>query len=99
MHIVVMGAGGVGGLFGAKLAKSGEAVTLVARGEHLAAIRRDGLTVRSAVDGEYVVRPRAVEEVTGLPPVDAVLFCVKSFDTERAAAQLRPVIGPETAVF
>ena len=98
MHIVVMGAGGVGGLFGAKLAKSGEAVTLVARGEHLAAIRRDGLTVRSAVDGEYVVRPRAVEEVTGLPPVDAVLFCVKSFDTERAAAQLRPVIGPETGV-
>jgi 2-dehydropantoate 2-reductase len=98
MHIVVMGAGGVGGFFGAKLVKAGEGVTLVARGEHLEAIRRDGLTVRSAVDGVYVVRPRAVEDVKGLAPVDAVLFCVKSFDTEHAAEQLRPAIGSETAV-
>ncbi len=60
MHIVVMGAGGVGGYFGAKLARAGESVTLVARGEHLAAIRRDGLRLRSAVEGEYVVRPAAV---------------------------------------
>src|SRR2546426_4608947 len=62
MHIVVMGAGGVGGYFGAKLARAGESVTLVARGEHLAAIRRDGLRLRSAVEGEYVVRPAAVED-------------------------------------
>ncbi len=98
MHIVVMGAGAVGGFFGAKLLKAGEAVTLIARGEHLQAIRRDGLTVRSAVEGEYVVRPRAVEDVTGLAPADAILFCVKSFDTERAAEGLRPAVGPETAV-
>jgi 2-dehydropantoate 2-reductase len=98
MHILVMGAGGVGGFFGAKLWKSGESVTLVARGEHLAAIRRDGLRIRSASEGEYVVRPEAVAEPKGLPPADVVLFCVKSFDTERAAEQLRPVVGPETAV-
>src|SRR3989442_1357028 len=61
MHIVVMGAGGVGGYFGAKLARAGESVTLVARGEHLAAIRRDGLRLRSAVEGEYVVRPAAID--------------------------------------
>jgi 2-dehydropantoate 2-reductase len=98
MHIVVMGAGGVGGYFGAKLLKAGESVTLVARGEHLRAIRRDGLTVRSVIEGEYVVRPAAVEDVRGLATADVVLFCVKSFDTEAAAAQLRPAIGPETAV-
>ena len=98
MHIVVMGAGGVGGYFGAKLARAGESVTLVARGEHLAAIRRDGLRLRSAVEGEYVVRPAAVEDVRDLPVADVVLFCVKAFDTETAAAHVRSVVGPDTAV-
>src|SRR5216110_3146783 len=98
MHIVVMGAGGVGGYFGAKLARAGETVTLVARGEHLAAIRRDGLRVRSAVEDEWVVRPAAVEHVRDLPRADVVLFCVKAFDTEPAAERVRSVVGPETAV-
>jgi 2-dehydropantoate 2-reductase len=98
MHIVVMGAGGVGGYFGAKLARAGETVTLVARGEHLTAIQRQGLCVRSAIEGEFVVRPAAVEDVRGLPAADVVLFCVKSFDTETAAELVRPVVGPDTAV-
>jgi 2-dehydropantoate 2-reductase len=98
MHIVVMGAGGVGGYFGAKLARAGETVTLVARGEHLTAIQRQGLCVRSAIEGEFVVRPAAVEDVGGLPAADVVLFCVKSFDTETAAELIRPVVGPDTAV-
>ena len=98
MHIVVMGAGGVGGYFGAKLARAGETVTLVARGEHLTAIQRHGLCVRSAIEGESVVRPAAVEDVRGLPAADVVLFCVKSFDTETAAELIRPVVGPDTAV-
>lgn len=98
MHIVVMGAGGVGGYFGAKLARSGEAVTMIARGEHLAAIRRDGLRVRSAVEGESLARPAAIEDPAGLPAADLVLFCVKSFDTEAAVERIRPVVGPETAV-
>src|SRR3989337_2074971 len=62
MHIVVMGAGGVGGYFGGKLARSGVAVTMIARGAHLAAIRRDGLRIRSAVEGESLARPAAVED-------------------------------------
>lgn len=98
MRIVVMGAGGVGGYFGAKLARAGEAVTMVARGEHLAAIRRGGLTIRSVIEGEYVVRPDAVDDVKGLPPADVVLFCVKAFDTEAAVERIRPVVGPATAV-
>ena len=98
MHIVVMGAGGVGGYFGARLLRAGEQVTLVARGAHLEALRRDGLTIRSASEGEFTVRPAAVESLDGVPRADAVLFCVKAFDTEAAAARLRPVLGPDTAV-
>src|SRR5213595_2910332 len=98
MHIVVMGAGGVGGYFGAKLARAGETITLVARREHLTAIQREGLRIRSDIEGEYVVRPAAVEDVRGLPVADVVLFCVKSFDTETAAERIRPVVGSATAV-
>lgn len=98
MNVVVMGTGGVGGYFGAKLARSGTAVTLVARGPHLAAIRARGLTVRSATEGEFTVRAAAVERLAGVPPAGAVLLCVKSFDTEAAVEAIRPVVGPATAV-
>jgi len=98
MRIVVMGSGGTGGYFGAKLARAGEDVTFVARGAHLAAIAASGLRIRSASEGEWVVRAPAVERLDGLPPADLVLFCVKSFDTEEAAALIRPVIGPHTGV-
>jgi len=98
MRIVVVGAGGVGGYFGAKRARAGQDVTLVARGAHLDAIRSRGIRVRSAVEGEYTVPVTAVENVTGLPPADAVLLCVKSFDTEAAVEQIRAVVGSATAV-
>jgi len=98
MHIVVMGSGGTGGYFGAKLARAGEDVTFVARGAHLAALRSRGLTVKSAVEGEWTVRAPAVERLEGAPPADLVLFCVKSFDTEEAAQLIRPVVGPHTGV-
>jgi 2-dehydropantoate 2-reductase len=98
MRIVVMGAGGTGGYFGAKLARAGEDVTFVARGPHLAAIREHGVRVRSDIEGEWVVRSPAVERVDGLAPADIVLFCVKSFDTESAAETIRPVVGRGTGV-
>jgi 2-dehydropantoate 2-reductase len=98
MKLVVMGTGGVGGYFGARLARSGADVTFVARGAHLEAIRARGLTVRSAAAGEFVIHARAVADLTGHALADAVLFCVKSFDTESAAEALRAVVGPETAV-
>jgi 2-dehydropantoate 2-reductase len=98
MRIVVMGSGGTGGYFGAKLARAGENVTFVARGAHLAALRSNGLRIKSAVEGEWTARAPAVERLDGLPPADLVLFCVKSFDTEEAAALIRPVVGPETGV-
>lgn len=98
MRIVIVGAGGVGGYFGAKLARAGDDVTFLARGAHLAAIQRDGLRVRSVIEGEFVAKPAAVDEVTGLPSADAVLLCVKSFDTDAALARVRPVVGPDTPV-
>jgi 2-dehydropantoate 2-reductase len=98
MRVLIVGAGGVGGYFGAKLARAGTAVTFLARGAHLEAMRRDGLRIRSAVEGEWVAKTDAVADVAGQPIADVVLFCVKSFDTESAAAAIRPVIGPDTAV-
>ena len=98
MRIVVMGAGGTGGYFGAKLARAGEDVTFVARGAQLAAIRERGLRVRSAIEGEWTVRSPAVERVDGLASAELILFCVKSFDTESAAELIRPLIGPRTGV-
>jgi 2-dehydropantoate 2-reductase len=98
MRIVIVGAGGVGGYFGARLARGGQDVSVVARGAHLDAIRRHGLRVKSAVEGEYTAAVAAVEKVGGLPPADAVLICVKSFDTEAAVEQVRGVVGPDTPV-
>ena len=98
MRIAVVGAGGVGGYFGAKLARAGESVVMLARGAHLEAIRRDGLRVRSAVDGEFTVKVEAVESLAGIAPVDMALFCVKSFDTRVAAEALRPALGPDTGI-
>ncbi len=98
MRIVVMGSGGTGGYFGAKLARAGEDVTFVARGAHLEAIRARGLRVKSAIDGEWVVQAPAVERLAGLPPADLVLFCVKSFDTDIAGEAIKPVVGPGTGV-
>ena len=98
MRIAVVGAGGVGGYFGAKLARAGEAVVMLARGAHLDAIRRDGLRVRSVPEGESVAQVEAVESLAGQPPVDMALFCVKSFDTRGAAETLRPALGPSTGV-
>jgi 2-dehydropantoate 2-reductase len=98
MRIAIIGAGGVGGYFGAKLARAGESVVVLARGAHLDAIRRDGLRVRSAVDGDFTAKVEAVDSFAEQPPVDMALFCVKSFDTRVAAEALRPVLGPQTGV-
>jgi 2-dehydropantoate 2-reductase len=98
MRIVMLGAGGVGGYFGAKLARAGEDVTFVARGAHLAAIRDRGLRVRSVTDGEWVARCVAVDDPRGLPPADVVFLTVKANDTEAVLERARPLIAPETAV-
>jgi 2-dehydropantoate 2-reductase len=98
MRIAVMGTGGVGGYFGAKLAKAGHDVAFIARGAHLAAMRAKGLRVESA--GGDVVLPRVVatDDPSSLAPADVVMFCVKLWDVESAASQIAPLVGPEGVV-
>jgi 2-dehydropantoate 2-reductase len=97
MRLVVFGAGGIGAYYGAGFSKGGAEVSLIARGAHLEAIRRDGLTIETA-EGTELHRLRATDDPTEIGPVDVVLFCVKSYDTETAAAALAPLLGPDTAV-
>ncbi|MBI2154431.1 MAG: 2-dehydropantoate 2-reductase [Candidatus Rokubacteria bacterium] len=98
MKILVMGSGGVGGYFGAKLARAGESVTFVARGAHLDAIRAKGLRVKSTTEGEFVVASPATDDPARAGVADLVLFCVKSYDTGAAARAVRPAVGPDTAI-
>jgi len=98
MRILVYGAGAVGGYFGARLALGGHDVTFVARGENLAALRRQGLSVRLPTGETLRVIPaRAVGEPAEASPAELILVTVKSYDTPAAAA-LRPVVGPETVL-
>jgi len=93
VRIAVIGTGGVGGYFGAKLAQGGNDVAFVARGPHLAAMRERGLRVESA--GGDVVLPHvdATDDPRALPAVDVVMFCVKLWDVEVAAAQIAPFVA------
>jgi 2-dehydropantoate 2-reductase len=98
MRIAVIGAGGIGGIYGAALAKAGAQVTFVARGAHLAAMRENGLRVEGD-RGETVVRPaQATDDIASIGPVDFVLSCVKLWDVESSGAQLRAIVGPDTGV-
>jgi 2-dehydropantoate 2-reductase len=96
--MIVMGAGGVGGYFGAKLSRAGVSVTMVARGPHGRAIRDAGLRVRSTIEGEWVVNPAVVDDLTGSAPADAVLLAVKAFDTDSALERIRPALEAGTPV-
>lgn len=98
MRIAIMGSGGVGGYFGARLAQAGCEVAFIARGEHLAALRERGLVVESQLGDVYLPRVRATDDPTGLGPVDLVLIAVKLWDTETAAQMIAPLVGPGTAV-
>lgn len=92
-----MGTGGVGGYFGGMLAQAGHDVTFIARGDHLAAIRRNGLRV-DTVHGDFTVRAPATNDANQVGTVDLALFCVKAYDTTEAARALAPAVGPGTAV-
>src|SRR6266853_5140229 len=98
MRIAVIGAGGIGGPYGASFAKAGADVTFVARGAHLAAIRENGLRIEGD-RGETHIRPaRATADIAAIGTVDVVLCCVKLWDLEGVAAQMRAIVAPHTAV-
>ena len=98
MRIVVMGAGGQGGYYGGMLARAGEDVTFIARGAHLDAIKSRGLTVKSPHAEEFTIESDATDDPSEIGSVDLVMFCVKTYDTEAAAKQIRSIVGPDTMV-
>jgi len=98
MRIVVFGAGGVGGYFGARLAASGANVTFIARGKHLEAMRSDGLRVHSPLGNLHIKPVKATDDPQVAASADLVLLCVKLWDTEEAVRALAKSLGPNTAV-
>lgn len=98
MKILIMGTGGVGGYYGGLLAQQGNDVIFISRGAHLYAIRHEGLKVKS-VHGNFAVFPaHATDDPANIGPVDLILFCVKTYNTDEAAEAIRPAIGPQTVV-
>ena len=98
VRIAVFGTGGIGGYLGGRLAQAGEEVALIARGEHLRAIREHGLKVHS-IKGDFVVRSAlATDDPAEVGVVDAVIVGVKAWQVTEAAEAMRPMVGPETFV-
>ena len=97
MHIAIFGSGAVGGYYGAKLAKSGERVTFIARGAHLKAIRERGLVVWSPL-GDFMVHAEADSEPERVGPVDLVILAVKTYHNAEVLPRLPALCGPDTAV-
>jgi 2-dehydropantoate 2-reductase len=97
VKIAIFGAGAVGGYYGALLIRSGQEVTFIARGAHLAAMRDRGLRVES-VHGDFEIYPvQASDDAAQIGPADLVLVAVKSYSLEDAANAGRPLVGTETA--
>jgi len=97
MRIAIMGAGGVGGCLGGLLAKAGNEVSLICRGEHLAAIKANGLKLIRP-DTEFVVEVDATDDPAKVGPVDLVLFTVKTYQNRHVITALKPLMGPDTSV-
>ena len=97
MRIAIMGSGGLGGYFGARLAQGGADVHFIARGKHLQAMRSEGLRIEGP-EPMHLQRVQATDQPAEVGPVDFVLLGVKLWDTEAAIAQMRPMVGPQTAI-
>jgi 2-dehydropantoate 2-reductase len=98
MKIVIMGSGAMGGYIGGRLAQAGRNVTFIDKGQHLHAIRNNGLQVQSPT-GDFLIKPvKATDDPAEIGPVDLIFFCVKSYDVTSAAEMLRPVMGPQTVI-
>lgn len=98
MKIAIFGSGGVGGYFGGRLAAAGEDVTFLARGAHLKALQDGGLHIESPNGALHLPKVQATDRPQAVGPVDVVLFTVKLYDVDAAAATLAPLIGPDTVV-
>ena len=98
MRIAAMAAGAVGAYFGARLQAAGHEVFYIARGAHREALEKNGLTIASVHGDLHLPKVNVADDPAKVGPVDTVLFAVKLWDTEKAAEQARPLLGPDTRV-
>jgi 2-dehydropantoate 2-reductase len=98
MRIAMMGSGGIGGCIGARLAEAGADVSFIARGAHLEAMRQSGIRVVSPLGDVVIPSVKATDDAADIGPVDIVLFSVKTYDTDEAAASLGPLLKQNTRV-
>ena len=98
MKIAIIGAGGVGGYFGGKIADAGYDVTFVARGEHLQTIREKGLKVKSIAGNFNVRKAKTTDEIKNMGKVDLVLLGVKAWQVKDVAMQIKDVMDDHTTV-
>jgi len=98
MRIAIMGAGAVGGFFGAKLVAASYDVAFIARGAHLAAMQREGLIIESFAGNLHVRDRLFTDDPTEVGIADLILFSVKSYETESAAQALEPMVGEKTVI-
>jgi 2-dehydropantoate 2-reductase len=96
-QILMVGAGSVGGFFGARLARTNPDVSFLLRPKTLAAVKRNGLTIRSA-DGTFTVRPQAAADVRALPRPDLIVLAVKAYDLDEVLNQIEPVLTDQTVI-
>lgn len=97
MKFLIAGAGAIGAYMGACMARAGQDVTLFARGPHLRAMQEHGVRVKS-VDGDFEAHPKIAANLEDVGPVDVVFLGVKAHGLTQLAPQLKPVLGPNTAV-
>ena len=97
MKFLIAGAGAIGAYMGACMARAGQDVTLFARGPHLRAMQEHGVRVKS-VDGDFEAHPKIAENLERVGPVDVVFLGVKAHGLTQLVPQLKPVLGPDTAV-
>lgn len=97
MRIAIMGSGGLGGYFGARLSNGGADVHFIARGAHLAAMRTEGLRIEGPTS-IHLTRVNATDNASEIGVVDIVMLCVKLWDTDTAVQQIRPLVGPNTTI-
>ena len=97
MRIAIMGSGGLGGYFGARLAQGGADVHFVARGAHLEAMRSQGLRIEGP-EPMHLPEVQVTDDPATIGVADVVMLCVKLWDTEQAIERMRPMVGPDTVI-
>ncbi len=97
MKIYIIGTGGLGGYFGGMLAKAGQDVTFLARGDHYQAIRENGLKIKSVASGDFTIQPaQLISDLKEMKDPDLILYAVKTYSNEALGAQLKGRFNPNT---